>query len=197
MNTSKSHFIAGLVAAIAMVASIGARAELVTNGGFETGTFSGWTLFGNTSTYVGVDNQSPQSGTYGAYFGSPTASTGGIFESLATVAGQSYTVSFWLKNENDVTGAATPNSFGFNWNGGAAEMSLTNVAATAYHQYTLTLLATSATTDLRFTFGNDPAFWDLDNVSVNLAARVVPEPGTLALLGIGALVAGVRRRRRS
>jgi len=196
MNTRKSRSVAGLVAAVALCASLGARAELVVNGGFETGTFSGWTLFGTTATYVGVDTQSPQSGTYAAFFGSPVASTGGIFESLATVAGQAYTVSFWLKNENDVTGIATPNSFSFNWNGGAAELSLTNVAATAYHQYMFTLLATSATTDLRFTFGNDPSFWDFDNVSVNLARSAVPEPGTLALLGLGAALAGLRRRNR-
>ena len=198
MRRRSSHSIVASATAVLLFASTAAGAAII-NGGFETGNFSGWTQFGDTSFTGVVDvsgttpgNPSPvESGTFAASFG--PATPGGIFQSVTTTPGTTYTVLFGLQAERDVLGVATPNSFAFSW-AGTPRLSLVNSPAFAYHDFSFNLLATAATTDLRFTFTNAPAFWDLDNVSVTAA---VPEPATLALLGLGALAAVFNRRRQS
>jgi hypothetical protein len=182
---------------LALAATLGvapaSAASLVVNGGFETGDFTGWTLTGDTGfSSVVSDLPVPQSGMFGASFG-PFQTTGGISQTLTTVAGTTYVLDFWLQAEVDPLGAAGPNSFAATW-GGATVKSLLNSPAFGYQHLTFNVTATSASTDLAFNFRNDPAFWDLDNVSVT----AVPEPETWALLGLGlAAIAAVRRRRRA
>ena len=188
MHVRISHSIAGCLATVALIVSMAAHANLVVNGGFETGDFTGWTQFGDPG-FTGVDSLAPQSGFYAAFAGSVGA-TGGIFQTLATTPGGAYVVDFWLQNEADVVGQSSPNFFSFSW-GGVDELVLTDAPAFGYTHFSFLLLATSASTDLRFTFEHTPAFWDLDTVSA-----VVPEPGTLALVTLaGGLVALTRRRR--
>lgn len=191
MQIRKSRSIAGCLAAVALIASVAANAvpHEVSNGGFETGDFTDWTQFGDTS-FSGVDTFAPHSGTYAAFFG-PVGFPGGIFQTIETTPGRDYTIDFWLMNEADVSGSATPNFFSFNWDGGAAEFTLTDAPASGYTHYSFLLPATSTSTDLRFSFEHGPAFWDLDDVSTT-----VPEPGSLALVTLaGGLVALARRRR--
>ncbi|WP_310268403.1 PEP-CTERM sorting domain-containing protein [Roseateles saccharophilus] len=159
----------------------------MTNGGFETGDFTGWS-FVTDPLYDGVDTLVPHDGTYAAYFGGASSS---ITQTLTTVAGSNYKVSFWLMLEPDVTGASAPNAFSFDF-GAATGMSLSNASAFGYTLYEVTFIAAGASTDLSFNFSQGPAFWDLDSVSVTL-----PEPGSLALLaaaGLGGLAASRRRR---
>ena len=84
--------------------------SLVQNGGFETGDFTGWTLVGNTIVYNWRGNSTVydavedaasgydvvHSGTYGAFLGDDQLAT--LSQSLTTVAGQNYLLSFWLDN---------------------------------------------------------------------------------------------------
>ena len=172
MNFKKS--LLALVAIPALIAAPSAQANIVANGGFETGDFTGWTVSG-AGAFTGVDGTTPQAGSYAAYVGDPAT----LRQTLNTVAGQHYTIDFWLQAEADVTGAAV--------------MSLTDAAATnGYVHYSFDLVANSALTDLAFQFSNSPAFWDLDSVSANR----VPEPGSLALVALAAGLATLQARRR-
>ena len=94
-----------------------AHANIVTNGGFENGNFSGWTQFGDVSfTAVDSGGKVPHTGNFGAYFG--PGGEGGIFQTLVTAAGTSYHAPIFINQF-----FASTNSFGFNWEGGVADWS--------------------------------------------------------------------------
>src|ERR1700724_3978569 len=87
-----------LIIAVLASAALSARAQnLVANPGFETGDFTGWTQFGDTSfTAVATSSplgQPPHSGNFLAYFG--PFNTGGIMQTLTAPAG-TFNVDFWL-----------------------------------------------------------------------------------------------------
>ena len=87
--------------------------QVVQNGGFETGDFSGWIQSGNTSlTAVTTNAIAVHSGTYGAQCG-PSGSPGFLSQTLPTVPGAAYVISAWL----DSLDGAAPNEFLLGWNG--------------------------------------------------------------------------------
>ena len=104
---SKSMF-AG-VALLGILTAPAIATELVTNGGFETGNLSGWTISGNTSN-VGVDSSFPHTGSYEFYAG-PVGSTATLSQSMAMVVGDTYSVSWNLK----LTGYNLMNPLIFRW----------------------------------------------------------------------------------
>jgi hypothetical protein len=137
--------------------------NLVANGDFETGSFSGWTQWGDTSftavagTFGGV---APHGGSFHAHFG-PTSGLGGIYQDLNTTTGASYTLSFWLAHP--VTNSGTE------WIvqvGGATLMDVHDTGSFGYTQFTFTFTATSTTTRLQFGFLEPPDYFYLDDVSV-------------------------------
>ena len=141
-------------------------AASLTNGSFATGSFSGWTLGGNsTSTTYGpeivIDKNAEGASTYAAGMGS-VGSDGTLSQTVATTPGKTYTLSFWLQNE-----ASGTNDFEAQWNGQTL-LSLTNAAQSGYKQYTYSVTATSSATTLAFSARNDPSQWDLDNISLAL-----------------------------
>src|SRR4051794_8648117 len=84
-----------------------ASADLVVNGGFESGDFTGWALSGNTgSTDVSNVPFYVHSDHWGAELG-PIGSDGFLMQqNLATTIGDTYQVSFWLHSDGSV-----PNDF--------------------------------------------------------------------------------------
>jgi hypothetical protein len=151
-----------------------ASANLITNGGFETGDFTGWTQGGNTG-FTFVSTGYAHSGTYGAQLG-PVGSDGYLSQTLATTPGNLYTFSFWLQGSG-----RTPNDFSASFNG-VTVYTVTDSPAFSYTEFTFTgLLATSSSTTVQFAFRDDPSYWGLDDVSVS-GATSTPETGTSALL---------------
>jgi hypothetical protein len=160
-----------------------ASAGLITNGGFETGDFTGWTQFGNTgATGVGSGGHS---GSYQGDFGA-VGSMGGISQTLATTPGASYVADFWLANDG-----GTPNEFQFIWDGSTVQ-DLVNSGSFGWTHYVYGVTASTASTTVAFSFRQDPAWWHFDDADVNSA---VPEPATIGLVAAALLGLGLLRRK--
>ena len=179
-----------VVAAIGFAVGIGGAAHavnIVVNGSFETGNTTGWTQAGDT-TFNGVE--CPGVGFAGPgdgacdYFAGPVGSNSTLSQVLNTLPGRFYSIDFDFQPDG-----GTPSFFSAVWDAQPALFSVTNPAASPYQVLHFGALATTATTSLTFSFRDDPGFLKLDSVSV-----AVPEPGSLALLGIG--IAGLWWKRR-
>ena len=174
-----------LTAVAALSVACPAKANLITNPGFETGDFTGWTGISNAFVITPDLGVAPHSGNFQALFGTPS----GISQSVATTAGQSYAISFFYA----VSGSLVPIlTLSVNW-GGSTVFSHLFTSASGYTEYTITVTASASSTTLAFaTSGLGFSF--LDDVSVEVAG--VPDGGTtVSLLGCALLgLAALRRK---
>lgn len=172
-----------------------AHADLVVNGGFETGDTTGWvfTPASNGSDFFIATNGSldipPYAGNYYAAFGAVGNLDDTITQTLATTAGQSYTFSFALAHDS----TNNQNDFNASWNG-TPVLALSNTASFGWTQYSFTEVATGSSTTISLAGRDVPAWYGLDNVSV-VQGSPVPIPGALLLFGPGLVgLAAIRRR---
>jgi hypothetical protein len=137
---------------------------IVLNGGFELGSFTDWNQSGNLAdTFVTTNSMYVQSGNFGAQLG-PSGSLGYLTQTLTTVPGENYLLSFWFNSQG-----GDPNQFLVTWNG-TMLYDQTNIGVTGWTNMLFHVQALGSNTVLQFGFRNDPSYFGLDGISV------VPSP---------------------
>ncbi len=167
-----------------------ASANLVLNGGFQTGDFTNWNINVNDPNTFAIV-QPADNGAPAGYSNEALLSTNGLgynaslSQTIATTAGQSYIVSFWLANDD----FSKTSNFQALWSGSTAALtlmtsngSLPNTSfsnAFDYNEFQFEGVATGATTTISFDFQNDNAVYHLTDVN----ASPTPIPATVLLFG--------------
>ena len=211
---SAALFVYGLLAVPQAQADIcGSLAgNVVANCGFETGTFSNWSITGNqegglNGPYWGIDSTTPNSGSYEAYFGVQGSTLGqvgpvlSLSQTLSLLPAEYYRISFYLDQNGPTDAPGYTNYFAARLNG-VQLFSETNAPNSGgYVNYTLRSSSaadavSAANSLLQFDFQNDSDFFFFDDVSVDPLGKV-PEPASLLLAGpfLGGLAFAFRRKR--
>jgi VPDSG-CTERM motif len=197
--TTRKHAFYGILALVSLLGlgiTQSARANLINNGDFETGDFTGWTVthapFG--SNLVVANNPGGPDFTQMARFGAIGTDFDRISQTFATTAGAFYTLTFFYQVGNPPEPRPAFNEFDVLWNGvsiGGCLFPQTDVNP-GWGTFTFTLEATGVSTTLEFDGRNQPWFDYLDDVSV----VGVPDGGsTVSLLGCALLGVAVLRRK--
>jgi len=182
------------VAAVLLTAAPMAFGQnLVNNGSFETGDFTGWSVNGLEEVVTGPFSvySGAQDGNWYSVWGNIGAD-GTISQTISTTAGQQYTFSFWLAAVGD-----DPSDFSAMWDGTTVYSQTDPNTGGAYQLFSFTVTGTGSDT-ITFNGRDDPAWIALDNISVTPTSGTgtVPEPSSIMLMGSGALgLAGFLRRK--
>jgi hypothetical protein len=158
--------------------------NIVTNPGFETGDFTGWTLTGTGASAVDeVDPGVGRNGSFAASLGAVAPDVDELSQTLATQVGQQYDLTFFAQTPEFNNPPGFPNSLSVYFGGNLIAGPLTVPDNPDFEQYSSTVTATSTTSLLRFVISNDPDYTQLDDISVTaVGGAAVPEPSLLALL---------------
>ena len=190
-NLSKLLLVVG--AAATLLFAYPAKANLITNGDFETGDFTGWTTTpAATGSSFGLTTLPPSpDGTLGVFFSATGSDFDSISQTFVTTPGAFYHVSFFYQPVNNDPGHGD-NEFRALFNG-VVLYDNQNTNSGNISQ-TFTVQATGSLTTVEFQGRNAKGVDYLDNVSVTPAT--VPDGGsTVSLLGFALLgLAGLWRK---
>lgn len=200
-----------LAAGLAALAPMAAQAQ-VSNGGFETPVITGGFSLRNTASTIGAwtvvsgnveivrTYWQPNSGAQSLDLNGGTA--GSIQQSITTIANHVYQISFAMAG--NPTGGDPNKDLRLDFGANSANFTFNTAGFTRPNMgWTLkqtSFTATGTSTILRFTsletgsFG--PALDDVVVTDLGPATSAAPEPGTIALAGLGLLPLGLVLRRR-
>jgi hypothetical protein len=203
------------VLALSPTVQYAAAQDLVQNPGFEETTDNytspGWTVApdnGGTQFIAaqagdgeGSSSGIANTGVYFAAFGATDATSAMndvLSQAITTMPGMTYIVSFFLAN----TAAYDPSSVDADGISnrfvamldGQTVLSLTNVSAFGYTQYSAPISVTSDNALLSFTGEQVPGYFNLDDVSVDAAPAPITGGGIVSF-GMAAAALAVRRVR--
>jgi hypothetical protein len=190
--------------------------NLVVNGSFETGNFSGWTTTNLEWPYSRVTGWSdylgkikPEDGNYYASLSNDyTAGTipghgqiAEISQTIATTHGANYTLSFWLNIQTASNYVRSPGLQFQAYYDGRQLLNIQNppVGDKGWVNYVYSVQGTGSDT-ITFFGANVPRYNGLDNVSlVDPPPTAAPLPGNLAMCGMAGMMGlgfwGFGRRR--
>jgi len=181
----KCGFVAATVCSFAA-----ANGNVLLNPGFETGDLTGWT----TSGFTAVDTDA-HSGTWSAF----TSGNNYIEQEFASIPDSQVTeVSMWIKQPN--AGSVYINAVDLLYDDGSSNEFVpepANSGGWAKEDVTSLLDPLKNLDGLRvwgYTMGGDADFTYYDDLVVNAS---VPEPASLAALGLGAIALIRRRQQRA
>ena len=187
-----SRRILNLALLVGCIATSPVHANLVTNGGFETGDFTGW-----TASVWQVSDLDPHSGLSAALnfcAGPPctdptSPNSAFLFQDLATIPGGIYNLSFWFNTGFFPTEGSELKVL---W-GSQQVADFVNVDTNDDYQHSVVtnLTATSASTRLKFLGRQDPAILFLDDIDVEaVLINAIPEPAPVGVTLAGLLMIG-------
>jgi hypothetical protein len=191
-----------LLASLALMGAQAVQANVLVNGDFETGNLTGWTASGDVNStslmpYFGAGVLADNGLHMVAFNAGDSTPNGVLSQTFATMAGTAYTLSFDFGVTTNGAQGLLVDVLG---SGGSLVQSQAFVSYTglALSHFSLAFTADGSTATLRFSDQiNNPTISQdamLDNVSVEAAN--VPEPGSLALLGLGLLGVVAARRKK-
>lgn len=171
-----------------MFLATGASAvNLVFNPSFESGNFDGWGASWSEGNPVFVpSNEEALSGQWSAKFDGAVGKPDKLEQVLNTSAGQSYTISMWVKNYG-----IEQDRLRIFWEGQeVADFDPVGTGLESWQYVSLNVQAAFNSSVFGFSGYDAQAAFYVDDVRV----EAVPEPATMAVLAVGML--GVLRRRR-
>lgn len=212
MKLSMKGIVVALGCLLCFGAAIGtpasaASSNLITNGGFETGDYSGWTLTNDESpgdgTQVGfhngvgysgeaIDGETPidaHTGNHYFYFGN-AYSDATLSQQISTQTGQNYDFSFYI---NTLEGAK-PNDLKVNF-GNNQVFNQTNITTNGWTKYDFTVTANAPIMAVAFAGYNNPTNNFVDDVSVkaitDTSVKAVPEGSTTTTFAVLFICSGL------